>query len=333
LDAEREAKGLARDASLKFLEKINSLRDQVKSKYPNFIQRRNSVELKSLLEESGGKERKISFATRDMSVQAAILGVERRESERKSNREPLEEVSMLNETLFFTQSTRTVRDGYAVFVLDRKTEKGAGEFSNASFADLYREYSTQLRSDRFTGWADETLSLLQGDGDVQKVLSRGKHITIDRKSLSALEGMYNAKNQRIQSRLSKLEEEREEISKAERDQNATALQISRKSVLDQAIDDLRIKQEGENRNRSLSIQLVNACPNLELGEGWSELERGEDTVVFVKLQDVYTLKVKQSEEEDIFTRVDEIERSRGEFDRDLILENLLKRELAKNSGN
>ena len=333
LDAEREAKGLAQEASLKFLDQINSLRDQIKSKYPNFIQRRNSVELKSLLEESGGKERKISFATRDMSVQGAILGLERRESERRSNREPLEEVSMLNETLFFTQSTRIVRDGYAVFVLDRKTEKGAGEFQNASFADLYREYSTQLRSDRFTGWAEKTLSLLQGDGDVQEALGRGKHITIDRKSLSALEGMYNAKNQRIQSRLSKLEEEREEISKAERDKNATASQISRKSVLDQAIDDLRIKQEDENRNRSLSIQLANACPNLELGEGWSELERGEDTVVFVKLEDVYTLKAKQSEEEDIFTRVDEIERSRGELDRDLILENLLNRELAKNSSN
>ncbi len=333
LDAEREAKELARDASLDFLDQINSLRDQIKSRYANFIQRRNSAELKSLIEESGGREKKISFAARDMSVQGAILGLERRESERRSNREPLEEVSMLNETLFFTRSTRTVRDGYAVFVLDRKTEKGAGDFQNASFADLYREYSTLVRSDRFTDWADGTLTLLQEEGGSKKALNRGKHISIDGKSLSALESMYNGKNQRIQSRLTNLEVEREKISKAERDKNASSTQVSRKSVLDQLIDDLRVEQDDENSNRALSVQLANACPNLGLREGWSELERTEDKVVFVKLEDVYSLKDKQTKQEDVFTRVDEIERTRGERDRDLILENLLARELSKSSSN
>ena len=94
--------------------------------------------MKSLIEKSGGTERKISFAVKDMGVQAAILGMERRESERRSNREPLEEVSALNERLFFTRSTRTVRDGFSIFILDRKTSEIPGEFEKVSFADVYR---------------------------------------------------------------------------------------------------------------------------------------------------------------------------------------------------
>ena len=104
-------------------------------------------------------------------------------------------------------------------------------------------------------------------------------------------------------------------------------------MLDQLIDDLRVEQDDENSNRALSVQLANACPNLGLREGWSELERTEDKVVFVKLEDVYSLKDKQTKQEDVFTRVDEIERTRGERDRDLILENLLARELSKSSSN
>ena len=73
-------------------------------------------------------EEEISFTVKDMGVQAAILGLERRESERRNNREPLEEVLALNESLFFTRSTRTIRDGFAIFVLDRKTERRSGYF-------------------------------------------------------------------------------------------------------------------------------------------------------------------------------------------------------------
>jgi hypothetical protein len=281
--------------------------------------------MKSLIEKSGGTERKISFAVKDMGVQAAILGMERRESERRSNREPLEEVSALNERLFFTRSTRTVRDGFSIFILDRKTAETPGEFKNASFADLYREFVNEIQTETFIAWTEEALSELQVNENNQSVLDRGKLISVDGKSLSSIQGSFDIKNQILRSRLTKLESEREVISNAERESNATKAQSARKSILDTLIEDLREEQDLLNQDRSLSVQLVEACPNLELGEGWTELERTEDTAVFVKLNEVYSLKAKQADSEEIVTRVQEIELSRSESDRDLILKDLLQK--------
>ena len=326
LDAQREARELARERSLDFLDQLNALRDQIRSKYSTFSQKRDSEEMKSLLKESGGTERKISFAAKDMGVQAAILGMERRESERRSNREPLEEVSSLNERLFFTRSTRTVRDGFSIFILDRKTTETPGEFKNASFADLYREFVSEIQSEAFIAWTEEALTGLQSDENNQSVLKRAKLISLDGKSLSSIQGSFDVRNQILRSRLTKLESEREVITKAERESNATQAQSERKAVLDNLIDDLRVEQDLLNQDRSLSVQLAEACPNLELGEGWTELERTKGTAVFVKLNEVYSLKAKQAESEEILTRVQEIELSRSESDRDLILRDLLQRE-------
>lgn len=332
-EAERDAQELAIEASLKFLTDINSLRDELKSKYSNFSQMRNSAELNSLIAESGGVEKRISFTVKDMAVQAAILGVKTRESERRSNREPLTEILALNESLFFTRSTRTIRDGFAIFVFDRKTKDEPGDFKNASFADLYREYSSKVSSVAFMDWSEDTLAGLQQNEGNQSLLTKGEHILIDGKSLFSLESFFDGKNQRLQTRLTKLQSEREEISKAERESNATAPQVARKVILDSLIDVIRVEQDKVNENRSLSIQLAEACPNLELGQGWSELEKTEEITTFVKLDKVYSLKNIQAKEEDIFTRVGEIERTRSEIDRDLILANLLDQELSKSSSN
>ena len=53
---------------------------------------------------------------------------------------PLEEVEGLNERAFFTRSVRKARDGYIVFVLDRKTDAGPGKYDQATFRDLYNGY-------------------------------------------------------------------------------------------------------------------------------------------------------------------------------------------------
>ena len=247
MDAEREAKEVAREKSLDFLDQINALRDEIKSKYSSFSKKRNSVELLSLLESSGGSQRKIAFAAKDMSVQAAILGLERRESERRKNREPLEEVASLNESLFFTRSTRTVRDGFSVFYFDRKTEKSAGLFEKASFADLYRGLVNEMESNAFINWVDESLSELQEGKEKPAVLSKGKLISVKGKNLSSVQSMYNTKNELLSSRLRKLEREREEIANAERESNSTKAQTSRKMVLDSLIEDLRVEQDQENQ--------------------------------------------------------------------------------------
>ena len=54
--------------------------------------------------------------------------------------EPLEEVENLNEVLFFTRSIRTVRDGFAVFLLDRKVEEKAGQYDSTSFSALFKGF-------------------------------------------------------------------------------------------------------------------------------------------------------------------------------------------------
>ena len=71
--------------------------------------------------------------------------------------------------------------------------------------------------------------------------------------MTSLESSFNNKNQRLQGRLTKLEGEREVISTAERESNASASQVSRKVVLDRLIDELRAEQDDQNENRSLSI--------------------------------------------------------------------------------
>lgn len=182
-------------------------------------------------------------------------------------------------------------------------------------------------------WSEDTLDSLQQNEGNESLLTRGEHILIDGKSLLSLESFFDSKNQRLQNRLTKLQSEREEISTAERESNATAPQVARKVILDNLIDGIRVEQDKVNVNRSLSIQLAEACPNLELGQGWSELERTEELTTFVKLDKVYSLKNIQAKEENIFTRVGEIERARSEIDRDLILANLLEQELSKSSSN
>jgi hypothetical protein len=66
-----------------------------------------------------------------------------------------------------------------------------------------------------------------------------------------------------------------------------------------------------------------------LDAGWSELGRTGDTVVFVRLNDVYSLIDKQLDVNDIEARENEIEITRAGTTRDLVLGNLLSKELVR----
>ena len=87
IDAQRYAETAARDAALAFLDEINSLQDKLRNKYKNYQDRRKSKELSDLIAKHQAQLHSISFASNDISVQGAILGLERRESERKANRQ------------------------------------------------------------------------------------------------------------------------------------------------------------------------------------------------------------------------------------------------------
>ena len=264
VDAERDAKELARETSLKFLDDLNSLRDKLKAKYSTYPNRRNSEEIKDLISKSGGDKKPISFADRDMGVQAAILGIERRESERRSNREPLEEVANLNEVLFFTRSIRTVRDGFAVFLLDRKVEEKAGQYDSTSFSALFKGFLEKRKLDTFNRKSDQVFSGLEADENNQTLLESGDYLSIDGKGSDQLQQFYGGKNQRLRNRLNKLEEERNQITSLEREDNATSDQLKRKNELDLLIENIRDEQDKLNKDRSLAIQLSDACQNLEV---------------------------------------------------------------------
>ena len=67
----------------------------------------------------------------------------------------------MNERIFFTRSIRKSRDGFVVFVLDRKTEQSPGSFDEASFSLLYREFADKRKSDTFADRTDHVLQSLE----------------------------------------------------------------------------------------------------------------------------------------------------------------------------
>ena len=327
IDAERYAETAARDAALAFLDEINSLQDKLKSKYNDYEKRRRSPELAELIAKHNASPTSISFAKKDMPVQGAILGLEARESERRTNRQPLEEVENLSERAFFTRSVRKARDGYVVFVLDRKTEAGPGDYSQASFRDLYNGYADKVKSDAFLEFADKEFEKLS-DSNVSST-DLGVRIAITRKSSSAVRADYDKRSGALSRELSDLQNERTEISDAERENNATAAQLARKVVLDKEIEDMRDQQASLNRERSVATRLVDACPTLLYQGPWEELERTEDEVIFARLSGVYTLRAKEQGEDRIAERVLDLEFARAEKNRGELVDDLINQGLSQ----
>ena len=327
IDAQRYAETAARDAALAFLDEINSLQDKLRNKYKNYQDRRKSKELSDLIAKHQAQLRSISFASNDISVQGAILGLERRESERKANRQPLEEVEGLNERAFFTRSVRKARDGYIVFVLDRKTDAGPGKYDQATFRDLYNGYADKLKSDAFLKIADKEFEKLSDTN--ASLTDLGIRVKIERKSSSAVRADFDKKSGALSRELSKLQEERSQISDAMREDNATAEQVARKDVLDDEISVLRDQQARLNRERSVATRLIDACPTLQYQGSWEELERSASEVIFARLYGVYTLRSKEQGREQISERILDLEYARAEKNRGELVEDLINQGLAQ----
>ena len=323
IDAERYAASDAREAALKFLDEINQLQDLLRNKYPNYNERRNSTELSDLIAKHKVKPRPISFADKDMAVQGAILGLETRESERRGNRQPLEEVKSLSERSFFTRSVRKARDGYVVFIFDRFVQSGPGDYASASFRELYNGYSQSLENDALQKYADELFQRLK-DADIKDFSKLENVFTeVKRKNSSGVRSYFDRLNSSLSREIEPLQEELSAINDAERDSNATAEELSRKPVVSDQIEDIREKQARLNRERSLAIRLVDACPSLSNSNQWEELERTDEEVVFARLLGVYTMRAKQQNADDINARVEELEFARAEKARGQLVEDLI----------
>ena len=144
-DAKREADRLAQKEALRFLDQLNSESDKMKKKFPDFQKFRNSEDFQNLLNSSGAVLRKISFSTSDMNIQTMVLGLEKRASEQRTGKNPLEEVELLDDHKFFTRSVRKSRNGHIVFILDRKTSSALSEFSELDYGLICREYDSDLK--------------------------------------------------------------------------------------------------------------------------------------------------------------------------------------------
>ena len=68
-------------------------------------------------------------------------------------------------------------------------------------------------------------------------------VEITRKGSTAVRADYDKQSSQLSRELTQLQNERTEISDAERDENATVKQLARKVILDQEIEDLREQQE------------------------------------------------------------------------------------------
>ncbi len=317
INAERDAQEEARKRALDFLIDVNDLGDELRSKYSSYDQLRNSVELNKLIEDAGGVRVPVDFSEKEMEGLVQVHGLEKKAV--------LEEVASLTEKKFFSRSRKT-RDGNAVFLLTRKKDKGPGSFAAASFSVLFEEYARQFRSDEFVKLADRTAEGLQGD-DNTSLPPLGLKVEIERRNDRLARGYFDGVNRRIGSQLEKLQKEREVISSAERESNATKDQLERKEAIDAEIEVIREKQADVNKEMDLVMRLSDACSNLTPDGKWSELERTENSALFVRLKKVYTLSAGELDASEIETRAGDLQFARAERGRDLLLRDIISREL------
>ena len=275
IDAERYALSDSRDAALAFLDELNQLQDKLRSKYSTYPERRNSTEMSALIAKHRTKTQGFSFSDKDMPMRGAIMGLETRESERRTNRQPLQEVKSLNERGFFTRSVRKAREGYVVFLFDKFVESGPGSYATASFKDLYTGYTDKIKSEALQNHADDLLKDMD-DSPKSILQEHGTLVDVERKNATGVRSFYDKRNRSLDQELSPLQDEVTAINDAERDGNATSDQLAKKSKLEEKIAVMRDQQATLNRERSLAIRLLEACSSLSTTNKWEELERSED---------------------------------------------------------
>jgi hypothetical protein len=328
IDAERYALSDARDAALAFLDELNQLQDKLRSKYSTYPERRNSTEMSALIAKHRSKAQGFSFSDKDMPMRGAIMGLETRESERRTNRQPLQEVKSLNERGFFTRSVRKAREGYVVFLFDKFVESGPGSYATASFKDLYTGYTDKIKSEALRNHADDLLKDMD-DSPKSILQEHGTLVDVERKNATAVRSFYDKRNRSLDQELSPLQDEVTAINDAERDGNATSDQLAKKSKLEEKIAVMRDQQATLNRERSLAIRLLEACSSLSTTNKWEELERTEDEIIFARLLGVYTMRPKFLEEKLISDRVLDLEYARAEKIRSKLVEDLTIRGFAR----
>ena len=317
-EAKRESERLARDQALEFLEAVHQMSDQFRSGTAPFSKLRQGEKLTNLITQSGGSEKKISFTDEEMNVQAMVLGLEKRESERRANKEALSEVSELTEKLFFTRSVR--KPGWIRgFLLNNKTERRPGEFDQTPFHKIYKKYIEMLEAEKFSTLCNQTLKNLKNQK--QKPAKFGSHYSISAKNANSARASFDRKQRKISAEIQKLEQQKSDMLAKE--SNSTAKGKQSTDGLDAQIKKLRDQQSNIRDEQQLVSQLLDAAPTLPVGGEWTELKRTEQSATFVRLSQVYTLRKLDSTQSDLEGRERDLELARAESTRDGLISSLI----------
>jgi len=311
-DAKREADRLAQNAALRFLDQLNSETDQIRKSFPDYQKFRNSSELEDLLKSSGAALRKISFSSKDMNVQNMVLGLERRASEQRTGKEPLEEVQSLNERKFFTRSVRKSRNGHVVFLLDHKTQASESEFTEIDYSLLCQQYLQDLRLDKFNLKVDEIKEKLIAEKSVKDPALR--RYSFSAKNERSARSFFDAKQRSLRAKIDRAEEEMKPSGPNEKQQSKK----KRK-----AVDQLN-SQLADLRKESNAIgEILQGADTLNVGDGWVEISRDENQAFLGSITDVYSILGKDLEEEQKSAMQENLELSRAMVSRDETLRELI----------
>jgi len=317
-DAKREADRLAQKSALRFLDQLNTDSDKLQKKFPDFQKFRNSEDFQNLLNSSGAVLRKISFSASDMNVQTMVLGLEKRASEQRSGKNPLEEVDSLDERKFFTRSVRKSRNGHTVFILDRKTPSSFSGFSELDYGLVCSEYLRDLKVSQFNLKVDEIKKKLAAQESFTDPAL--KRYSFDAKNERSARALFDAKQRSLRAKI-------DQIQEGEREPNGDDPKLSKKAQ--GKIDQLNKELEDSRKESEAVREILQGADSLAVNDGWVELKRTEDQALIGLITEVYSTRGKDLEADQRTSLQSNLEFTRAMISRDEVYRELISSKLSK----
>jgi len=297
---------------------LNTDSDKLQKKFPDFQKFRNSEDFQNLLNSSGAVLRKISFSASDMNVQTMVLGLEKRASEQRSGKNPLEEVDSLDERKFFTRSVRKSRNGHTVFILDRKTPSSFSGFSELDYGLVCSEYLRDLKVSQFNLKVDEIKKKLAAQESFTDPAL--KRYSFDAKNERSARALFDAKQRSLRAKI-------DQIQEGEREPNGDDPKLSKKAQ--GKIDQLNKELEDLRKESEAVREILQGADSLAVNDGWVELKRTEDQALIGLITEVYSTRGKDLEADQRTSLQSNLEFTRAMISRDEVYRELISSKLSK----
>ena len=193
-------------AASKFLLQLHQLSDDLKKKYASsYDQLRQSPELSNLISESNSAPGNIDFSEKEMEIRGGILGLERRATEKRKNRAPLQEVADLSENSFSPVRFANLEMATSFFFWTRRPKKAPGPLPTPHFLSFTVNMPLNSRRMRLPSWPTGPWPGCKATRMVP-CPEIGLKVEVEGKDSRLLRGYYDSLTGRIDSQLEKLEE-------------------------------------------------------------------------------------------------------------------------------